>query len=285
MKQRTQAESVKILGFTLIELSIVLVIIGLIVGGVLVGQDLIKAAEVRATVGQYEKYNTAINTFRTKYNGIPGDVTSPSTFGLFSTGMDGSASGLGDGNGLIQASGGTANRGVGETMAFWRHLSDAALIDGNYGSDLASGGVVNTLARPDLYLPAAKLGRGTYWVVGSYSGLNYYLLAGTSNVIANGTYTFGKGLTPIEAYNIDVKLDDGMPNLGIVQARGTATDSTLIGALAAGGTNAGVFHATGAEAKGDCLVGASAATDTANTYSRVAVSGNAPGCNLLMRFN
>ncbi len=54
------------LGFTLIELSIVLVIIGLIVGGVLVGQDLIKAAETRATVGQVEKYNAAVNTFRTK---------------------------------------------------------------------------------------------------------------------------------------------------------------------------------------------------------------------------
>lgn len=42
-------------GFTLIELSIVLVIIGLIVGGVLVGRDLIKAAEVRAQVSQIEK--------------------------------------------------------------------------------------------------------------------------------------------------------------------------------------------------------------------------------------
>ena len=71
-------------GFTLIELSIVLVIIGLIVGGVLTGQDLIKAAEIRATVGQYEKYNTAVNTFRTKYNGIPGDLltSSAQAFGL-----------------------------------------------------------------------------------------------------------------------------------------------------------------------------------------------------------
>src|SRR3954463_15618522 len=76
------------LGFTLIELSIVLVIIGLIVGGILVGQDLIKAAEIRATVGQIEKYNSAVNTFRTKYNGIPGDLSgsaggNASAFGLF----------------------------------------------------------------------------------------------------------------------------------------------------------------------------------------------------------
>src|ERR1700710_2201298 len=61
-------------GFTLIELSIVLVIIGLIVGGVLVGQDLIKAAATRAQISQIEKYNQAVNTFKTKYNGIPGDL-------------------------------------------------------------------------------------------------------------------------------------------------------------------------------------------------------------------
>lgn len=49
-------------GFTLIELSIVLVIIGLIVGGILVGRELISAAEIRATVSQIEKYNTSVNT-------------------------------------------------------------------------------------------------------------------------------------------------------------------------------------------------------------------------------
>ena len=53
--------------FTLIEMSIVLVIIGLIVGGVLVGQDLIRAAYVRAQVSQIEKFNTALNTFYGKY--------------------------------------------------------------------------------------------------------------------------------------------------------------------------------------------------------------------------
>ena len=54
-------------GFTLIELSIVLVIIGLIVGGVLVGQNLIKAAEIRNQIKQMQEYQIAFNTFRTKY--------------------------------------------------------------------------------------------------------------------------------------------------------------------------------------------------------------------------
>jgi prepilin-type N-terminal cleavage/methylation domain-containing protein len=71
-------------GFTLIELCIVLVIIGLIVGGVLVGRDLISAAAVRAQVSQIEKYNTAVNTFRAKYGALPGDIsaTAAAQFGL-----------------------------------------------------------------------------------------------------------------------------------------------------------------------------------------------------------
>jgi prepilin-type N-terminal cleavage/methylation domain-containing protein len=57
-------------GFTLIELSIVLVIIALIVGGVLVGKDLISAAYVRAQITQIERFNTAVNTFYGKYGYI-----------------------------------------------------------------------------------------------------------------------------------------------------------------------------------------------------------------------
>src|SRR5476649_123700 len=61
-------------GFTLIELSIVLVIIGLIVGGVLTSRDLIAAAQIRAQISQIEKYQTAVNTFRGKYGYLPGDI-------------------------------------------------------------------------------------------------------------------------------------------------------------------------------------------------------------------
>ena len=88
-------------GFTLIELSIVLVIIGLIVGGVLVGQDLIRAAAVRAQVSQIEKYNTAVNTFRDKYGALPGDIQDPaaSSFGFTPRGQ---LAGEGDGNGVIE---------------------------------------------------------------------------------------------------------------------------------------------------------------------------------------
>jgi hypothetical protein len=85
-------------------LSIVLVIIGLIVGGGLVGQNLIAAAEVRAQITQIEKYNSAVNTFRSKFNAIPGDMNVATaqqfgfTVGANCTGLQGKR----DGNALIE---------------------------------------------------------------------------------------------------------------------------------------------------------------------------------------
>src|ERR1035441_8304528 len=95
-------------GFTLIEMAIVLVIIGLIVGGVLVGQDLIKAAEVRAQISQIEKYNTAVNTFRGKYDALPGDipVTLVTRFGFTAAPVRAGIVGRGDGNGELDGPGG-----------------------------------------------------------------------------------------------------------------------------------------------------------------------------------
>ncbi len=67
-------------GFTLIEISIVLVIIGLIVGGILVGRDLIRLAELRADISAVNKFDAAANTFRLKYNCIPGDCANATQF-------------------------------------------------------------------------------------------------------------------------------------------------------------------------------------------------------------
>ena len=73
-------------GFTLIELSIVLVIIGLIVGGIVAGKDMIRAAELRALLSQKDKFTSAVNIFKGKYNAVPGDMryTEAAKFGLLS---------------------------------------------------------------------------------------------------------------------------------------------------------------------------------------------------------
>lgn len=60
-------------GFSLVELSIVLVILGLLVGGVLTGQSLIRASELRKFMNTMERYKAATYTFRDKYFALPGD--------------------------------------------------------------------------------------------------------------------------------------------------------------------------------------------------------------------
>jgi len=155
-------------GFTLIELSIVLVIIGLIVGGVLVGQDLIRAAAVRATVSQINKYNSAVNVFRDKYGALPGDLNSAvaNQFGFAARGIGvGISGGQGDGNGVIEGTTGQVDgfAGDGETTMFWVDLSSANglninLIDDSFNTATATGfPTINTAALPN-YFPLAKFG-------------------------------------------------------------------------------------------------------------------------------
>ena len=284
------SRSAKKAGFTLIELSIVLVIIGLIVGGVLVGQDLIKAAEIRATVGQYEKFNAAINTFRTKYNGLPGDLLAADagSFGLpcagTTTACTTGVTGMGTGNGMIDDPSGTAAQ-LGDPLFFWAQLNASSLLGASVGATgsitLTTGAAAVTTPAP--LFPAAKAGRGIYWLAGSASGLNYYMLTPVTSVnTSDATLPASTGLTPVDAYNIDTKIDDGMPNTGVVQARGTVTTSLGIFPTLAT-ANAGSYS-SGATAA-SCTTGGSNATDTAATYSRGSTYGGTPACSLRLRFN
>jgi len=227
-------------GFTLIELSIVLVIIGLIVGGILVGQNLIAAAGVRATVSQIEKYNTAVNTFRDKYGALPGDITASAAAQF---GFDYRTGGVadGDGNGFIEGCWYPHSEFYGcETALFWRDLGDAKLIDGSfdaiYPSNSDGDNPINGVTTSEVpsYLPAAKLGGGNYLAVfnGGYVwnsgspipaasaagtvGNNYFFLGAVTSIAEN--YITGAGLTPAQAYAIDNKMDDGQPLTGNVQS-------------------------------------------------------------------
>lgn len=222
--------------FTLIELSIVLVIIGLIVGGILVGRDLISAAAVRAQISQIEKYQQAINTFRGKYGYLPGDIPDPyaSKFGFTARG---NASGQGDGNGLIDGVQGTGVncatflypcQGGGETAIFWVDLSTARLIDKNFTLASPSVAAYASGTNIDSYLPSAVIGRGNYlyvwdgsdinanWGPASGSGINYISISAVTGL---GTPSLGfmassQGLTVREAFMIDSKVDDGFPQTG-----------------------------------------------------------------------
>jgi prepilin-type N-terminal cleavage/methylation domain-containing protein len=230
-------------GFTLIELSIVLVIIGLIVGGILVGQDLILAAGVRAQVSQIEKYNQAVNAFRDKYGALPGDLnqTVATQFGFLARGTN---PGEGDGNGLIEGDwNGSYAHGeaqMGETQLFWADLSTAGLIDGSFVYNSTTGLYSNrtALTTPNIaaFVPAAKIGGGNYVSVytndntsfapgyGPIGNTSYFSISVVTEYLnGNIGMTSSVGMTPAQANAIDTKIDDDNPLKGRVLAMYNAT--------------------------------------------------------------
>jgi prepilin-type N-terminal cleavage/methylation domain-containing protein len=218
-------------GFTLIELSIVLVIIGLLVGGVLVGQDLIRAAYIRAQITQIEKFNTAKNTFYGKYQALPGDMNNQvaQTYGFAARG---SLEGQGDGNGILEARNNASQcfgfLQSGETLMFWVDLSQVGLIEGGFTTATATGFPTATAVTMPQYLPAAKIGGNNYvnvwsggWSNGTCGvagdGSNYFTVSQFLSINV-GNPTQYVGMSVAQAYNIDKKVDDGYPQSGNVIA-------------------------------------------------------------------
>lgn len=223
-------------GFTLIELSIVLVVIGLIVGGVLVGRDLISAATIRAQISQIEKYQQAANTFRVKYGYLPGDIPDPdaSNFGFKQR------TEAGHGDGLLGLN--SSFLVGGEQGLFWSDLSAAHLIEGSFymtddAASMCTGASVPSDTEIARYLPEAKMGRSNYvytWSGGWCLAGNCGDMVGEGQVYAAGDHNnyFGVsnvwggcdvgfvnvGMTVKEAYDIDAKVDDGLPQFGVVMA-------------------------------------------------------------------
>ena len=112
-------------GFTLIEIAIVLVIIGLLLGGVLKGQELITSARVRNLISQQEGVKAAYFGFLDRYRALPGD------YGAASTNISCTpACTNGNNNGTIRsiADGDT----VDEPIAAWEHLSKSGFINGSF---------------------------------------------------------------------------------------------------------------------------------------------------------
>lgn len=212
----TPPQSTK-LGFSLVELSIVLVILGLLVGGVLSGQALIRAAELRSVTTDVSRFGAALLTFRDKYFALPGDMNNATQFwgtaaGNGSNAACGSfqsttkATCNGDGDGLIEYTGGIQ---VYEDMRAWQHLANAGLIEGQYdGTYLSTGPQL----RPGKNVPPSKFGNNIWWVASD-----------TDQNVMLGLYQTDWGplvLTPEEAWNVDTKLDDGKPSSGRIYSWG-----------------------------------------------------------------
>ncbi len=207
--------------FSLIELSIVLVILGLLVGGILAGQSLIRAGELRALGNEYNRYKIATYAFRDKYFGLPGDITNATdiwgkdaTSSYSCASASGAATTPGTCNGNGDGNIGTTNIGGAEGVRAWQQLSLSGLIEGNYNGLNGSGLSIGTNV-PASKLPTAGWGftyrdpNNAIWGVSAT-----FLQAGGLTAITNGLYL--NILKPEEAWNIDTKFDDGSPEHGRV---------------------------------------------------------------------
>lgn len=220
--------------FTLVEVAVVILVIALIAGAILVGREMFHAMEVRATIGQVEEYNAAVNTFRLKYHCLPGDCGDAAALG-FAPGSEG------NGDGLI----GPCNRSPGcnwfnltyasavepEFLVFWHHLSAAGFIRFNSApfAELLtqSGAEIAGIGSPRATLTGAR-GRGNLpggWSVFA-EVLHEYpepeFSPGHSLVLGMLALPVGGGNNgshwPADVQAIDAKVDDGLPLSGIARA-------------------------------------------------------------------
>jgi prepilin-type N-terminal cleavage/methylation domain-containing protein len=194
-------------GYTLVEIAIVLVIIGLLLGGVLKGQELIYNQKVKSTYDNYRQYTAAMYGYQDRYKALPGDDAGALTRGFIVPAGD-PAIVAGDGNGYINSSGGsqclTAANSALEVCQATYHLRLAGFLtgDGTIASVHPLGGVVTLNSPAGNGLPAAFVAP---------------------------TAVCWHGLPNKAAQQIDVSYDDGKAASGSMQ--GSANYTTLVATL------------------------------------------------------
>lgn len=181
-------------GFTLVEMAIVLVIIGLLLGGILKGQELIETGRIKGAVATLNGVSVAVNAYRDRYRSLPGDDGGAQARGWISAqngGMDGQVGQPG-----ANPFAGTAGS---ENISFWRHLRFAGLIRGNPELDGAE-------ARPRQDNPFDGDMGVTSGLLQTGGGAGMPLSVCLANVPGRA------------ALSIDSQLDDGVAATGQVRA-------------------------------------------------------------------
>lgn len=235
-------------GFSLLEASIVLAIIGLLAGGVVGGQSLMHNMRLNTVLTNANLYADAMHQFKTQYGYLPGDFPGAARVwgkadgstnldtacadALTNASADGEKTCNGNGDGVI-------NGGNAENFWSWQQLAAAKMIPGAYNG--IPGTAASYDARPGVNEPKGPLDNTGYfmWSWGANQSDDGTFFAGNyNNAITFGkkvtnSWTEGGALTGAEAAGIEKKADDGLPGQGSVRVLyssrtscNTTTDST-----------------------------------------------------------
>ncbi len=239
----------KIKAFTLIELSIVLVIISLIVGGVIGGKSLIRSAEIHAFTTEIKTYETALNTFNLQYDALPGDMKD--AFDYWGTSCAATAGACnGDGNGVVLYQ--TEDDMVLTHLRLSEIMISNSITAGYQGQlspyelaalkirDVWNGlskklhqAVISSAyaqAPPLVVAESQAINGAVHWLVSTReTGV-----ASATSVLGNAIHSGGVGsgmvnggvFTSPEAKNMDKKLDDGFPDSGKIMGMDAAGASS-----------------------------------------------------------
>jgi prepilin-type N-terminal cleavage/methylation domain-containing protein len=184
-------------GFTLVEMAIVLVIIGLLLGGVLKGQELIANSRVKAAVNEMNSVTVAYNGYLDRFRALPGDDGDLAR--LRARGANwATITVVGDRDGVLEITPAQTFTGAGESVPFWQAVKAAGFITGNPADAGVAAllpntfqgliGVANNATPPITGMPQGVLSVCISQVPGKASA------------------------------QMDTQLDDGLPNRGSVRA-------------------------------------------------------------------
>ena len=185
-------------GFTLVEIAIVLVIIGLLLGGILKGQEMITQAKIKNVIADISGVSAAMYGYQDRYRSLPGDDPKADRW---------SGATKGDGDGVVEGKWSTTGT---EAINFWDHLRRAGFVSGS-GAENPFNAV------------SGKMGVQTSDGAGS-----------TTGVLSDGTTAFtalmlcSAGLPDKIAISVDAQMDDGLGKKGAVRAKKVAGNPTDI---------------------------------------------------------
>ena len=215
-------------GFTLLELSIVLLVIGVLLGSVMVGQYFLRTSQLRSSMTQVEEYIRAISTFKTKYEFLPGDLPNATT--LWGEGVMCRTTAIPDADpGACNGNGNEFIDWHAENFRAWQHMSNAGIIKGAYLGHHSAGLLVPGVTNPGLDIETGmvsvfyfgvQIGYGVNTAAGNHTYPGTYnhvmLLGGRSPHVCCNMVSIGPVMTTEEAWHIDSKMDDQRPGTGII---------------------------------------------------------------------